>query len=63
MPPEPVPPDVSVLMAVYDAEAYVESAVRSVLNQTYRNFERFNAVAPPQARHTRHLQIRHGSLR
>lgn len=39
MPPELIPPDVSVLMAVYNAEVYVESAVRSVLNQTYRNFE------------------------
>ncbi|MCX5774590.1 MAG: glycosyltransferase family 2 protein [Fusobacteria bacterium] len=30
---------VSVIMAAYNAEVHVESAIRSVLNQTYNNFE------------------------
>jgi glycosyltransferase involved in cell wall biosynthesis len=33
------PPAVSVLMPVYNAEQYLEAAVRSILDQTYRDFE------------------------
>ena len=32
-------PAVSVLLAVYNAERYVEAAVRSVLDQTFRDLE------------------------
>lgn len=32
-------PKVSVLMAAYNAENYIESTIESVLNQTYKNFE------------------------
>ena len=32
-------PKVSVLMPVYNGEAYVEEAIKSVLSQTYQNFE------------------------
>jgi len=32
-------PTVSVLLAIYNCEAYVEQAVRSILNQTFSNFE------------------------
>src|SRR5688500_8514963 len=32
-------PLVSVLMPVYNAEAYVSEAIQSILQQTYKNFE------------------------
>lgn len=32
-------PEITVLMAVYNAEAYLRDAIESILNQTFRNFE------------------------
>lgn len=32
-------PDISVIMSVYNGEAYLEEAIESVRNQTFRNFE------------------------
>ena len=32
-------PLVSVLMPVYNSEKYLEEAIESILNQTYKNFE------------------------
>ena len=30
---------VSVLMTVYNCEKYIRNSIRSILNQTYKNFE------------------------
>lgn len=32
-------PDISIIMAVYNAEEYLEEAIRSMLNQSFKNFE------------------------
>ena len=32
-------PQISVIIPVYNTENYVETSVRSVMNQTYRNLE------------------------
>lgn len=32
-------PEISVVMSVYNGEKYVEAAIKSILNQTYQNFE------------------------
>lgn len=42
--PKPIPPDrqtekISVAMAVYNSDAYLDRAIRSVLDQTYHNLE------------------------
>jgi len=33
------PPVISVLMAVYNSDAYLEDAIKSILGQTYSRFE------------------------
>ncbi len=38
-PPDPAPPRLSVCLPTYDGEAYVAEAVRSVLEQSYTDFE------------------------
>ena len=32
-------PDISVIMSVYNGEAYLEEAIESVRNQTFKNWE------------------------
>ena len=32
-------PEISVIMPVYNSEKYLDTAIKSVLNQTYSNFE------------------------
>ena len=32
-------PDISVIMSVYNGETYLEEAIESVRNQTFRNWE------------------------
>jgi glycosyltransferase involved in cell wall biosynthesis len=39
--PEHMPPLVSVIMPAYQAESYIESSLRSILNQTYTHIEVF----------------------
>ena len=32
-------PDISVIMSVYNGETYLEEAIESVINQTFKNWE------------------------
>jgi len=32
-------PKISVVMAAYNSEKYIAEAIKSILNQTYKNFE------------------------
>ena len=34
---------ISILMPVYNVEKYVDEAIESILNQTYKNFELISA--------------------
>ncbi|KKR49593.1 MAG: Glycosyltransferase, group 2 family, partial [Candidatus Curtissbacteria bacterium GW2011_GWA1_40_16] len=32
-------PNISIIMSVYNGQPYVKEAVKSILNQSYKNFE------------------------